>query len=112
MACRLAITKPQIEALLSGGVLQIALFDDEVCEIQQEGLRYVLRRDPRLFLPELAERRPVLIHAHFGVEAVYGMELAQRLDVPLVTTFHGFDATLKSADFSSVGLIKYEAGRF
>jgi len=41
-----AITKPRIEALLSGGVLQMALFDDEVCEIQQEGLRYVLRRNP------------------------------------------------------------------
>lgn len=58
-------------------------------------LRYVLRRDPRLFLPALLERRPVLIHAHFGVEAVYGMELADRLGVPLITTFHGFDATLK-----------------
>jgi len=41
-----AITKPQIEALLSGGVLQMALFDDQVCQIQQEGLRYVLRRNP------------------------------------------------------------------
>jgi colanic acid/amylovoran biosynthesis glycosyltransferase len=58
-------------------------------------LNYVLRRDPRLFLRELAARRPVLIHAHFGVEAVYGMELAERLGVPLVTTFHGFDATLR-----------------
>ncbi len=64
-------------------------------------LRYVLRRDPRMFLPELTRRRPVLVHAHFGVEAVYGMELAARLDVPLVTTFHGFDATLKRA-----GLLK------
>ncbi len=61
-------------------------------------LRYVLRRDPRLFLPELERRRPVLVHAHFGVEAVYGMELAARLDVPLVTTFHGFDATLKRTE--------------
>jgi glycosyltransferase involved in cell wall biosynthesis len=61
-------------------------------------LRYVLRRDPRMFVPELARRRPVLVHAHFGVEAVYGMELAARLDVPLVTTFHGFDATLKRAE--------------
>jgi glycosyltransferase involved in cell wall biosynthesis len=60
-----------------------------------EQLRYVLRRDPRMFLPELERRRPVLVHAHFGVEAVYGMELAARLNVPLVTTFHGFDATLK-----------------
>jgi hypothetical protein len=41
-----AITKPQIEALLSGGVLQMALFDDQVCEIRQESLRYVLRRNP------------------------------------------------------------------
>ena len=60
-------------------------------------LRYVLRRDPKLFMRELEARRPVLIHAHFGVEAVYGMELARRLGVPLVTTFHGFDATLRSS---------------
>jgi glycosyltransferase involved in cell wall biosynthesis len=63
-----------------------------------EQLRYVLKRDPRMFLRELAERQPVLIHAHFGVEAVYGMELADRLGVPLVTTFHGFDATLKRSE--------------
>jgi colanic acid/amylovoran biosynthesis glycosyltransferase len=60
--------------------------------------RYVLSRNPRLFLPELVQRRPVLVHAHFGVEAVYGMELADRLDVPLVTTFHGFDATLRATE--------------
>jgi transposase len=41
-----AITKPQIETLLAGGVLQMALFDDSLCEINQEGLRYVLRRNP------------------------------------------------------------------
>lgn len=63
-----------------------------------ERLSYVLTRNPRLFLPELSKRRPVLIHAHFGVEAVYGMEIADRLGIPLVTTFHGFDATLKRAD--------------
>lgn len=57
-------------------------------------LKYVLRRDPRLFMPELQTQRPALIHAHFGVEAVYGMRLAECLNVPLVTTFHGFDATL------------------
>jgi hypothetical protein len=41
-----AITKPQIEALLGGGVLQMELFGVEVCEVQQEGVRYVLRRNP------------------------------------------------------------------
>jgi len=41
-----AITKPQIETLLAGGVLQMALFDDSLCEVEHEGLRYVLRRNP------------------------------------------------------------------
>jgi len=41
-----AITKPQIETLLSGGVLQMALFDDSLCEVEQESVRYVLRRNP------------------------------------------------------------------
>jgi len=42
-----AITKPQIETLLKAGVLQMDLFDATVCEIQQEGVRYVLRRNPQ-----------------------------------------------------------------
>jgi hypothetical protein len=41
-----AITKPQIETLLAAGVLQMDLFDAAVCEVQHEGLRYVLRRNP------------------------------------------------------------------
>jgi hypothetical protein len=41
-----AITKPQIEALLTAGVLQLELFGVEVCEIQHAGVRYVLRRNP------------------------------------------------------------------
>jgi len=47
----------------------------------------------------LAERRPALIHAHFGIEGVYALPLAARLGVPLVTTFHGFDATLSTLGF-------------
>jgi glycosyltransferase involved in cell wall biosynthesis len=34
-----------------------------------------------------------LIHAHFGVDAVYAERVSSRMSVPLVTTFHGFDAT-------------------
>jgi hypothetical protein len=42
-----AITKPQIETLLAAGLMQMELFAAEVCEIQQEGVRYVLRRNPQ-----------------------------------------------------------------
>jgi glycosyltransferase involved in cell wall biosynthesis len=45
----------------------------------------------------LGSHRPSLIHAHFGVEGVYALPLAKRLKIPLVTTFHGFDATLSTA---------------
>jgi hypothetical protein len=41
-----AITKPQIQTLLQAGVLQMDLFDAELCEVSYEGVRYVLRRNP------------------------------------------------------------------
>jgi transposase len=41
-----AITKPQIDTLLASGVLQLDLFASEVCQIEQESVRYVLRRNP------------------------------------------------------------------
>src|SRR6201993_184881 len=42
-----AITKPQMDKLLRTGVLQMDLFDQEVAEVlADEGIRYVLRRNP------------------------------------------------------------------
>jgi hypothetical protein len=42
-----AITKPQIEKLLRTGTLQMELFDQELAEVlTEEGIRYVLRRNP------------------------------------------------------------------
>jgi hypothetical protein len=42
-----AITKPQIEKLLRQGTFQMDLFDQELAEVlADEGLRYVLRRNP------------------------------------------------------------------
>ena len=41
-----AITKPQIDVLLKQGVLQMELFAADLCEVQQDGRRYVLRRNP------------------------------------------------------------------
>jgi Transposase DDE domain len=42
-----AITKPQIDQLLRTGTVQMALFDQELAEVlTDEGIRYVLRRNP------------------------------------------------------------------
>jgi hypothetical protein len=44
-----AITKPQIESLLKTGQLQMQLFDEQLAEVTdvEDGLRYVLRRNPQ-----------------------------------------------------------------
>ena len=41
-----AITKPQIQKMLSTGTLQYELFDETVCEVENEEVRYILRRNP------------------------------------------------------------------
>jgi len=41
-----AITKAQIEKLLRTGVFQMELFDKEICEVDHEEVRYILRRNP------------------------------------------------------------------
>jgi len=41
-----AITKPQIETLLKDGTLQLELFNEKVCQVQCDGRRLVLRRNP------------------------------------------------------------------
>ncbi len=41
-----AITKPQIEAMLKKKVIQMELFDNCVCEVVDDKIRYVLRRNP------------------------------------------------------------------
>lgn len=55
---------------------------------------HMMSASPHPYLYSLGDRRPDLIHAHFGVEGVYALPLAARLGVKLITTFHGFDATL------------------
>ena len=42
------ITKPQIEALIKRGIFQMNLFENALCEIQEnDGPRYILRRNPQ-----------------------------------------------------------------
>jgi len=53
----------------------------------------IISRSARPYIRLLADYRPALMHAHFGVEGVYALPIATGLRIPLVTTFHGFDAT-------------------
>jgi len=41
-----AITKPQIRSMLKKGVFQLGLFDEDLCEVEHDNVRYILRRNP------------------------------------------------------------------
>lgn len=55
---------------------------------------YKLRGVAPGFYRRLGRLGPALVHAHFGPDGVSALPLARRLGVPLLTTFHGFDATM------------------
>lgn len=77
-----AISKPQIQAMLSEGVLQMELFTENVCEVESDGIRYVLRRNPvrteeiktnrqskLAFVEKLAEERTLYLAEHSRARA-------------------------------------------
>ena len=51
------------------------------------------KREVKEWARELEQRRVKLIHAHFGYSGIEFLPVAQALDVPLVVTLHGVDAS-------------------
>jgi glycosyltransferase involved in cell wall biosynthesis len=66
--------------------------------------RRLLRRSGRDRLVQRCRARGVeLVHAHFGPDGLAGLELADGLGVPLVVTFHGYDAMLHDDALRAAG---------
>ncbi|MEN8246782.1 MAG: IS1634 family transposase [Thermodesulfobacteriota bacterium] len=61
-----AITKPQILKMLEERVIQYELFTEHVCEVEQSGIRYILRRNP-MRAEQIAMRRKA---KHAAVEDI------------------------------------------
>lgn len=58
------------------------------------------------FIRALRRRHPVLLHAHFAIDAAAALPLQKELRIPFVVTLHGYDATM-----SDDSLRHYAAGR-
>ena len=54
------------------------------------------------WLRGLRQYRPALMHAHFGSDGGLVFPLCQRLKIPLVVTFHGYDATWGTPAWTTV----------
>jgi glycosyltransferase involved in cell wall biosynthesis len=74
--------------------------------------KFLLTSSPDAFHHAVSEHRSKLIHAHFSVDGLYALPLARKLDIPLVTTLHGFDVTTSRTSMIRSGrpaLVRYAA---
>lgn len=71
-----AITKPQIQKMLSNGVFQYELFDIQVCEVEFDGIRYILRRNP-VRAGQIAETRKSKLASMRELAGKYTQYLAE-----------------------------------
>jgi glycosyltransferase involved in cell wall biosynthesis len=55
---------------------------------------FLLTRSPRLLKQSSHLKKIDLIHAHFGPDGVYAMAVAEKLQIPFLVTFHGYDITI------------------
>jgi glycosyltransferase involved in cell wall biosynthesis len=62
---------------------------------EQSVRRYRRTRRSRLLRDALRELAAPIMHAHFGMDAVYALPLARELGIPCLTTLHGLDATMR-----------------
>ena len=84
----------------------IALSQNDKFKLKQ--INYILTRNPDLFRNHgLALSSLSLIHAHFGPNGVYAIPLAEKLKIPLVVTFHGYDITLTRKAIWRTGKLLY-----
>lgn len=72
-----AITKPQINSLIGQGIIQIGLFDEDIFEVEDNDIRYILRRNPvrvdeinesrmskRKSVEKLLKKKNIYLHEH------------------------------------------------
>ncbi len=63
------------------------------------------------FLSRLRRIRPALVHAHFEESGLAALPLTRELDIPLITTFHGYDATATPVNSGPRRVLNHVYGR-
>lgn len=83
----------------------VSLSQNDFLGIKQAA--FLLTRSPRLFQHLDRLGNISLIHAHFGPDGVYAMSLAERLQIPFLVTFHGYDITISRTALWRTGKFLY-----
>lgn len=84
----------------------VSLSHDDFLKIRQ--FTHLVTRSPDLFGSSLKRLSQLaLIHAHFGTDGIYAMALAQKLKIPFLVTFHGYDITISRRAIWRTGKLLY-----
>ena len=83
----------------------VSLSQNDFLSIKQ--IIHTLTCVPNLFSNFELIRKLDLIHAHFGPNGVYAMALAEKLKIPFLVTFHGYDITLTRKAIWRTGKLLY-----
>ena len=106
-----AITKPQIESLIKKGLIQLSLFDEELCEIDVGGIRYILRRNP-LRAKELEVSRQEKIEKIKGIVSKENEYLIFHKRAKVESAFNRIQNWLKRLKIYDFCTIKVEGRSF
>ncbi len=96
----------------------LALPEDRLCSLAGDGLSgAALARWFKLtgfapnFLNKLRCLKPAIVHAHFEESGLAALPLSRALGIPLITTFHGYDATATPVKSGPRALLNQIYGR-
>ena len=103
-----AITKPQVDQLIKQNIIQLSLFEEKLIEIQQESIRYLLRRNP-IRAEELERSRESKIKKITLMAEQKNIYLAER---PKASVVKGLEAVMNKAIKLKVdGLLEIKASK-
>jgi glycosyltransferase involved in cell wall biosynthesis len=68
-------------------------FSGRLATFGHDVLRTCLPPEAAFFEQAIRESQATIVHGHFGTDARYILPIAEKLGLPLVATFYGYDAT-------------------
>jgi len=81
------------EGILPKDVAQVILSPDRGVQGYVKKMAYLYGGRGHSWQAQCRACKPVLMHAHFAVDAAFALPLQKSLNIPLIVTLHGYDVT-------------------
>ena len=102
-----ALTKSQIETLLDDKIIQMELFDEKICEVENDNIRYILRRNP-VRVEEIENNRQSKIRKIKTKMAQHNKYLEEHLKAGVKTAYKKIKVLIEQLKLSEFISIKVD----